>query len=393
MTKSMILLQKRDETRCMMHLVRFLDISADVFTKKLDLHYTLSMDRTLETNTGTRISWVDEAKGIAILLTIIGHTVAYGVYGSMLRGAIYSFHMPLFFILGGITVKVSSSGSEYADRCKRAFFRLIPPALITHLILLIKKIIDKPARLSNSKFWHKQLLVMLYASGVKVHLKDTTVALMGAQWFFFAFFIAKITYELLASRIKSNVRLLITSLGIGIVGVVLGSIQWLPFSADVALAVVPFFYFGNVCIKRISVEKKAVIKFLVCAVLWAGTLIMEFPDHNSWTYLELAARRYSIFPLSYLTAVAGSICVIEAVILFEQMGATFITRPLSYIGKNSLYLFCVHILDGLYVGLWSFPEQGFWDPLVRIVVDLVIFLLLMQVRYSVKILINNRKKQ
>ena len=39
-----------------------------------------------------RIEWVDIAKGIAIVLMIIGHTVPYG---SKVRNFIFSFHMQL----------------------------------------------------------------------------------------------------------------------------------------------------------------------------------------------------------------------------------------------------------------------------------------------------------
>ena len=42
-----------------------------------------------------RIEWVDIAKGIAILLMVIGHEVPSG----LLYVFIFSFHMPLFFIL------------------------------------------------------------------------------------------------------------------------------------------------------------------------------------------------------------------------------------------------------------------------------------------------------
>ena len=45
----------------------------------------------------SRIDWVDLAKGIAILLVILGHTVKVPI----IRAAIFSFHMLLFFILSG----------------------------------------------------------------------------------------------------------------------------------------------------------------------------------------------------------------------------------------------------------------------------------------------------
>ena len=54
-----------------------------------------------------RIEWIDFAKGITIILTIVGHTVGTGKNGSILRGLIFSFHMPLFFILSATTYKYS----------------------------------------------------------------------------------------------------------------------------------------------------------------------------------------------------------------------------------------------------------------------------------------------
>ena len=46
-----------------------------------------------------RIKWIDLAKGITIILMVIGHTGASPV----ITNWIYSFHMPLFFILSGYT--------------------------------------------------------------------------------------------------------------------------------------------------------------------------------------------------------------------------------------------------------------------------------------------------
>lgn len=45
-----------------------------------------------------RIEWVDIAKGIAIILMVVGHEI-----GGNARIFIFSFHMPLFFILSGFT--------------------------------------------------------------------------------------------------------------------------------------------------------------------------------------------------------------------------------------------------------------------------------------------------
>lgn len=45
-----------------------------------------------------RFDWVDIAKGIAILLMILGHSSL----PNMIQNWIYSFHMPFFFFISGV---------------------------------------------------------------------------------------------------------------------------------------------------------------------------------------------------------------------------------------------------------------------------------------------------
>jgi hypothetical protein len=60
-----------------------------------------------------RLDWIDIAKGIAIILVIVGHTVPNP---SPLRHAIFSFHMPVFFILAGYTFRPKRWCERSADR-------------------------------------------------------------------------------------------------------------------------------------------------------------------------------------------------------------------------------------------------------------------------------------
>ena len=52
---------------------------------------------------GKRIEWIDVSKGIGIILVLIGHISLNGG----LNKFIYSFHMPLFFILSGFTFNLA----------------------------------------------------------------------------------------------------------------------------------------------------------------------------------------------------------------------------------------------------------------------------------------------
>jgi len=53
---------------------------------------------------GQRLAWLDAAKGLGIILVVIGHVWTRGP----VRDAIYAFHMPLFFLLAGYAAQPRS---------------------------------------------------------------------------------------------------------------------------------------------------------------------------------------------------------------------------------------------------------------------------------------------
>ena len=51
-----------------------------------------------------RVDYLDYAKGIAIILVVLGHIFS----GGNIKTYIYSFHMPLFFIISGYLFNYSN---------------------------------------------------------------------------------------------------------------------------------------------------------------------------------------------------------------------------------------------------------------------------------------------
>lgn len=51
-----------------------------------------------------RIEWLDIAKGICIVLVVLGHELTWD---ESLRYLIYAFHIPMFFVLSGMTAFVT----------------------------------------------------------------------------------------------------------------------------------------------------------------------------------------------------------------------------------------------------------------------------------------------
>jgi fucose 4-O-acetylase-like acetyltransferase len=87
-----------------------------------------------------RLTYIDQMRGIAILLVIMGHLIQFNGLGlnNAVFEFIYSFHMPLFFIISGYigfkTVKVNGLKS-YILLLKKKFIGLMLPLLFWSLIV------------------------------------------------------------------------------------------------------------------------------------------------------------------------------------------------------------------------------------------------------------------
>jgi fucose 4-O-acetylase-like acetyltransferase len=67
-----------------------------------------------------RIAWIDAARGMGIILVVAGHVerglvssrIAQGSMWTWMDYGIYTFHMPLFFLLAGVNVPASLAGGR-----------------------------------------------------------------------------------------------------------------------------------------------------------------------------------------------------------------------------------------------------------------------------------------
>ena len=99
-------------------------------------------------------------------------------------------------------------------------------------------------------------------------------------------------------------------------------------------------------------------------ILWLATLAAEYPDPGRWTYLELAWRRYPLYPLCLFTAAAGSLFLCGVSIRILKLGK--MVRPVLFLGKNSMYLLCVHCMDYLWHPLCYGNGPAFFSLMKKI---------------------------
>ena len=83
-----------------------------------------------------RIEWVDILKGLAILLVVVGHMGYAEGTANPGRVLIYSFHMPLFFMLAGYTAALSfSRNGNLLKFVERRFLSVMVPYICWMLAL------------------------------------------------------------------------------------------------------------------------------------------------------------------------------------------------------------------------------------------------------------------
>lgn len=275
-----------------------------------------------------RIIFIDVAKGIAILLMIIGHVLEQGLK----RNAIFSFHMPLYIITSGFFYKEKSLKKDI----KNLIINLLIP---TTIILLIVFFINNVTYLGFVETCKEALKVITVCWSHKSKIDYNFIG-TGVLWFVYFLIGIRILFRLNKKVVEENdlflfvIVLLETYIGfiVGIKG------YWLPWSLDVTFSCMIFYYVGYIFNKYAILEKiceNYKILFIVFMIWILGIY---------YNPIEIAIRSYPNGLWSYITAISGAIIILK-ISMFIESKFVFLTRILSWCGKNSLYILFGHHIE------------------------------------------------
>lgn len=137
----------------------------------------------------TRLEYLDAAKGLGILLVILGHIYAWNpnINRKILVTWIYSFHMPLFFIVSGMLIK-------YKNYCniKEFIFSRIKHILVPYIVFSLCNALVR---------------ILLYGYDESAFIRDVicTFILIGVDtWFLQALFLAEIMFIVIRKIVKNG---------------------------------------------------------------------------------------------------------------------------------------------------------------------------------------------
>jgi fucose 4-O-acetylase-like acetyltransferase len=302
-----------------------------------------------------RIEYLDIAKGIGILLVVLGHN-DFEVISLFAQRLIYSFHMPLFFFLSGYFI---NTAVPFFDFFKKRFNGLIKPYLFTIFLIYFTSVSFEKMGFNTAI---TRTIKSLYGSG---HYLDWV-----QLWFLPHLFVVSL-YAFLFITLVSKLRnrwatwgILLVTLAIAVPFLnafypfpisILGKdyeLFGLPFSLDLVLVSGFFFILGNE-VRQVTTEK-TFDNWLLLAATGGVVLLLNilFPYE-----IDFNIRLYESFLVNTTEAIFG-ILFILALARQLELHAGRLASFFKYLGNISLILLLFHV-----------PMQAFWAQKVVNVTD------------------------
>jgi len=288
-----------------------------------------------------RVLWLDVAKGLGIILVVIGHALGGLIDSPAGRGfpqgreiflAIYVFHMPLFFFLSGLLVR------PRIDSGRTAFFlNLLATVVYPYFLWSIIQysaiyaagsLVNRPVAVfwapilhlpwaSISQFWYLYVLFLLHIAALLI------VPRLGARGFFLLALAGKFLVPLFVLPVMLRLSLVhgafyALGLWMGVGGIeavrarLAGREWWTVLALPIAAG-------------AIILASRAII----------AAHAADFAHLGSWE-ITAFAWRLPILPAAF---VAAASCIVVALALRGPLA-----EILAYLGRRTMVIFVLHVL-------------------------------------------------
>jgi polysaccharide biosynthesis protein PslL len=285
-----------------------------------------------------RSAHIDVARGLGILLVVLGHNpvVSRPVKGELFE-LVFSFHMPLFFVLSGLFFDPTRSLRETLSTRADALLKPYAVTLAAVLLLGLGAGVSTP----------KQLVGAVYGAGAL--LPEAWIPL----WFLPHLFVLSLASLFVARAFDraglgrvARASILLTLLFVGAQSLSwaygarlsLGSIELalpgLPFGVDLLAVTLPYFL-GAQLVRReiLTLEPKLPVEL--------GALALFAGSHLAFDgTIDLNHRVYTSGVVNTLQALTGSYLVLSLSRRLE--GLPSIARALAAMGSASLFVLVFH---------------------------------------------------
>ena len=287
-----------------------------------------------------RIAYLDVAKGIGILLVVLGHNYIKASVPSLGR-FIFSFHLPFFFLLSGMFFKPYY---PLLALSKRRFYSLLRPYLVSILLLYSVYFFYTDIKIMTIL---RRVVRSLYASGNYIE--------WAQLWFLPHLFIlnmfAGVLFLLFYGRIKWLWLRLVFLAGMLWAGVAFLPIYYMqevtiasqtflldgfPFSMDLLLVTATYFLIGYEIMQRVPERFFGSLWTLIVSGLLLVTLNVIFPYNVDFFF-----RTYDSYIVNTLEALSGIVFLL-ALSSRIALRQNWLFALFKYFGQITIILLIFH---------------------------------------------------
>jgi len=301
-----------------------------------------------------RIDYVDIAKGIGIVLVVMGHN-DFALISPFAHKLIYSFHMPMFFFMSGMFFKPDLPFLMYA---RHRFNRVLKPFLFMILFIYFASISFSNVGIPQAS---RRLIKALYGNG---HYLDW-VQLWFLPHLFVVSLFAYFFFQAVYRRGLFPLRWVILSVLFigGVLGItlfwpfepdILGrgfTVFGLPFSLDLVF-VSGFFFILGYELNKIRNDFSLGHSFtLFISGLTLLFLVWYFP-----ATIDFNTRLFESLPINTLEALLGILFILAVSKQMERVG--WLPSLFKYIGQASLVILVFQV-----------PIQDYWGQKIMRLTD------------------------
>ncbi len=262
---------------------------------------------------------IDVARGIAIVLVVLGHNRALSMASPALVAAIFLFHVPLFFMLSGRVMRPQDP-LRAAPRLAR---RLLVPFVLAALLVGAIKCVTRGEPVIGT------LSGIAWATGETLPWSHL--------WFLPTLFLALLATHALALGVKSSVgwaAAAVFAVGAAAILPMAGSTGW-PWSLDLLPLCLAFVWSGQAL--RDSAAAQRTATHPVTVVMAAAVFTLTLGSAR----VDLNLREFAPFWPALAAALSGCVLALAASRWLCRFAA--IARPLALVGRHTLVIFILHV--------------------------------------------------
>lgn len=307
-----------------------------------------TMTEYTETQSKLRYAWVDIVRGLGIALVFYGHYIQRGIDSHNTSAIeqfrfIYSFHMPLFFMVSGFFFRPSL---KILSRIRQLALRRIIPVIVFGFFLL--PIWLQYEYMHDLPLWHNMANIIF-------DYLDGRPELNWVTWFLVCLFVCESMAVVVLSKMQRMTSQLLAAGCFLILGLLFCNHStspsdgwlyqigraWFFSEAFVALGFYILGYIAFPYLKQLTARRGlAATIFLLSITI---VLLTYGLNHTKGVAVMMAARSHGDAVYFVLTAIAGSIAVVSLAIFIQS------NYLLEMIGRNSLALLGINGLFFTYI--------------------------------------------